>query len=60
MLCISDSLACDGIRHCPDGTEYDSDEDPVMCLKHNKNSVSNTVVSVLQLFIVIIELNKYV
>lgn len=61
MLCISDSLACDGIRHCPDGTEYDSDEDPVMCMKHKKSSVSSTVSEVCYKLLsqTIIELNKY-
>lgn len=58
MLCISDSLACDGIRHCPDGTEYDSDEDQVMCMKNKKNSASSTV-SVLKLILKFIELNQY-
>lgn len=32
MLCISDSLVCDGIRHCPMGNGYESDEDTEMCL----------------------------
>lgn len=30
-LCISDDLACDGIRHCPSGDEYNNDEDAEMC-----------------------------
>lgn len=34
MLCVSNKLICDGIRHCPVGTEYDSDEDADMCLRH--------------------------
>lgn len=34
MLCVSNKLICDGIRHCPAGNEYDSDEDNEMCLKH--------------------------
>lgn len=37
MLCVSDTLVCDGIRHCPNGNEYDSDEDPDLCLKHKNN-----------------------
>lgn len=37
MLCVSDTLVCDGIRHCPNGNEYDSDEDPELCLKHKNN-----------------------
>lgn len=38
MLCVSDTLVCDGIRHCPNGNEYDSDEDPELCLKHKTNT----------------------
>lgn len=37
MLCVSDTLVCDGIRHCPNGNEYDSDEDPELCSKHKNN-----------------------
>lgn len=37
MLCVSDTLVCDGIRHCPNGNEFDSDEDPELCLKHKNN-----------------------
>lgn len=37
MLCVSDTLVCDGIRHCPNGNEYDSDEDPDLCSKHKNN-----------------------
>lgn len=31
LVCISKELVCDGIRHCPYGNEYDSDEDPKLC-----------------------------
>ncbi|KAL5288905.1 hypothetical protein ACFFRR_009230 [Megaselia abdita] len=31
LVCISKELVCDGIRHCPHGNEYDSDEDPKLC-----------------------------
>lgn len=37
MLCVSDTLVCDGIRHCPNGNEYDSDEDPELCLRRKSN-----------------------
>ncbi|KAJ6644369.1 hypothetical protein Bhyg_09338 [Pseudolycoriella hygida] len=37
MLCVSDTLVCDGIRHCPNGNEYDSDEDPELCSTHKTN-----------------------
>lgn len=37
MLCISDSLVCDGIRHCPNGNGYEDDEDSKMCLQFNNN-----------------------
>lgn len=37
MLCISDKLVCDGIRHCPSGNENDSDEDPEMCLNYRND-----------------------
>lgn len=34
LVCISKELVCDGIRHCPHGNEYDSDEDPKLCSNH--------------------------
>ncbi|XP_037941936.1 uncharacterized protein LOC119674851 [Teleopsis dalmanni] len=36
ILCISKDLVCDGIRHCPNSNEYDSDEDYAMCWKHRR------------------------
>lgn len=37
MLCISESLVCDGIRHCPMGNGYESDEDTDMCQRYKNN-----------------------
>ncbi|XP_013099653.1 uncharacterized protein LOC106081926 isoform X2 [Stomoxys calcitrans] len=36
ILCISKDLICDGIRHCPNSNEYDSDEDYAMCWRHSR------------------------
>lgn len=53
MLCISKTLVCDGIQHCPSfADEYDSDEDPEMCLKYKKNmeNVSYSIFGLKSLF----------
>jgi hypothetical protein len=34
LLCISEDLMCDGIRHCPNGGGMFSDEDDQLCRKH--------------------------
>ncbi|KAG5670359.1 hypothetical protein PVAND_000630 [Polypedilum vanderplanki] len=34
LLCISEDLICDGIRHCPNGGGMLSDEDDQLCRKH--------------------------
>lgn len=34
LLCISEDLICDGIRHCPIGGGMLSDEDDNLCKKH--------------------------
>lgn len=34
LLCISEDLICDGIRHCPLGGGMLSDEDDNLCKKH--------------------------
>ncbi|XP_026461606.1 uncharacterized protein LOC113363326 isoform X2 [Ctenocephalides felis] len=36
LLCISDHLVCDGIKHCPLGNEGDGDEDPRLCERSEK------------------------
>lgn len=42
LLCISKDLVCDGVRHCPKGNEYDSDEDYALCSKRKQgNHVSD-------------------
>lgn len=34
LLCISEDLICDGVRHCPHGGGMFSDEDENLCKKH--------------------------
>lgn len=41
LFCVSSSLMCDGIHHCPPGDEYNSDEDPAMCARQRGISDSN-------------------
>ncbi|XP_031640928.1 uncharacterized protein LOC116352458 isoform X2 [Contarinia nasturtii] len=42
LFCVSSSLVCDGIAQCPEGDEYNSDEDPVMCAQKRGFADSNT------------------
>lgn len=44
MFCVSSSLMCDGIHHCPPGDEYNSDEDPVMCARQRGISDTNVMI----------------
>lgn len=41
MFCISSSLVCDGINHCPTGELYYSDEDPNLCSKVKTTTEAN-------------------
>lgn len=41
LFCVSSSLVCDGINHCPSGEEYNSDEDPNMCAQKRGLTDSN-------------------
>ncbi|XP_055320973.1 uncharacterized protein LOC129577614 isoform X2 [Sitodiplosis mosellana] len=42
LFCVSSSLVCDGINHCPSGDEYNSDEDPNLCAQKRGFTDSNT------------------
>lgn len=42
LFCVSSSLICDGITHCPSGDEYNSDEDAAMCARQ-KGITDNNV-----------------
>lgn len=41
LFCVSSSLICDGVNHCPSGEEYNSDEDPNMCARQRGFSDPN-------------------
>lgn len=36
LVCISDELLCDDVRHCPSGALFDSDEGPAICANMEK------------------------
>lgn len=44
LFCVSSSLVCDGINHCPSGEEYTSDEDPAMCARQRGFTDSNVCI----------------
>lgn len=44
MFCVSKTLICDGIRHCPVGSEYENDENAEMCSRH-KTILENVCVA---------------
>lgn len=49
-VCVSSSLVCDGVNHCPSGEEYNSDEDPAMCARQRGFVDSNVCISFFAFF----------
>lgn len=52
LFCVSSSLVCDNINHCPPGELYNSDEDPEMCARRHSlldRNVSTNIFKVMNL-----------